>query len=103
MLDLTNWRSLVRSGASDRETMKLGGWSSPALITRYDEKGNLRQLPEAAVPYLDTSVAPLVANRIASRRLSKKRVADSESVTFPERDTRFERATPSLGSSCSTN
>jgi hypothetical protein len=33
--------ALVRSGASDRETTKLGGWSTPALITRYDEKDAL--------------------------------------------------------------
>jgi excisionase family DNA binding protein len=52
MLDLTNWRSLVRSGASDRETMKLGGWSTAALITRYDEKDAVRSLPPAAVPVL---------------------------------------------------
>jgi hypothetical protein len=44
--------ALVRSGASDRETMKLGGWSSPQLITRYDEKDALRVLPASAVPLL---------------------------------------------------
>jgi hypothetical protein len=42
----------VGSGASDRETMKLGGWSTTALITRYDEKDAVRALPAAAVPIL---------------------------------------------------
>jgi site-specific recombinase XerD len=41
--------ALVRSGASDRETMKLGGWSTAALITRYDEKDAIRAMPAAAV------------------------------------------------------
>jgi integrase len=44
--------AVVSSGASDRETMKMGGWSSSALITRYDQKDNVRRLPSAAVPIL---------------------------------------------------
>jgi len=51
--------ALVRSGASDRETMKLGGWSTPALITRYDEKDAVRSLPPAAVPVLVMPAEPL--------------------------------------------
>jgi integrase len=46
--------AIVGSGASDRETMKMGGWSSAALITRYDQKDNVRVLPAAAVPILIT-------------------------------------------------
>jgi len=89
----------VKSGASDRETMKLGGWSSPALITRYDEKLDVRELPaEAALPALDADWTKTLAKR---SKVSRSKIHDPAS--FSERDTGLEPVTSSLGSLRSTN
>jgi len=77
--------ALVRSGASDRETMKLGGWSSPALITRYDEKDALRALPAGAVPLLASPVPVSGTAKRGTRYCTGAIANDSPDVSWCRR------------------
>jgi hypothetical protein len=66
--------ALVRAGASDRETMKLDGWSTSALITRYSEKDAVRSLPAAAVPVLVPATVPALPPQSESCPAAEPRI-----------------------------
>ena len=85
--------ALARVGANEQTAMALTGHSDSKTHRRYLEN-LIREVPEGAVPLLSTDHAQLL------RRASNQ---NHDLAFFPERDTRLELATPSLGSSCSTN
>lgn len=85
--------ALARVGTNEQTAMALTGHSDSKVHQRYLES-LVREVPDAAIPQLSADHAQLL------RRASNQ---NHNLAFFPERDTRLELATPSLGSSCSTN
>jgi hypothetical protein len=71
--------------------MVLTGHSDAKVHQRYVEAAISRELPAAAVPYMDPNAARLVANRFEPRAVSK---APRASALFPEREKGFETGCP---------
>jgi integrase len=90
--------ALARAGVNEQTAMGLTGHSDPKVHQRYVAELAVKELPVAALPPLDPDWTRTVSNQVRRRA-----VGDAESASFLERDTRLELATPSLGSSCSTN
>jgi integrase len=85
--------ALARVGLNEQKAMRLTGHSDPKVHQRYLD-ALAGELPANAVP----SFSMLAAETL--RRTSNQ---NHDLAIFSERDTRLELATPSLGSSCSTN
>ncbi len=86
--------ALARVGVNEQTAMVLTGHSDSRVHRRYVEQATIRSLPSAAVPSFSIAHAETI-----KRREKKNR----NQASFPERETGFEPATPSLGSLCSTN
>ena len=89
--------ALARADVNEQKAMVLTGHTDPKVHRRYYES-LVAEPPAGALPPLN----PVWTNSGSVRRSRRKRDR-SNPATFSERDTGFEPATPSLGSSCSTN
>ena len=93
--------ALARANVNVQTAMILAGHTDPKVHQRYVDQTIGRAIPEAALPHL-----ALERTRDETETLSHRSRESDRPPKFPwipERDTRFELATPSLGSSCSTN
>ncbi len=94
--------ALARANVPAQVALRLAAHSDLKVHDRYLDASVAREAPAAAIPAL-----PAV-NRRAYRPHGGRNSAGAaprgaKSSAIPERDTRLELATPSLGSSCSTN
>jgi hypothetical protein len=85
--------AVARVGLNEQTAMVLTGHSDAKVHQRYVEVASIRELPAAAVPYVDPNAARLVANRFEPRAVSK---APRANALFPEREKGFEPSTSTL-------